>query len=149
MTYVKVIERRPPPAPARAWAMLSPCWAADATWAIASLLEVDGWDMIVFSRWEIAGYSTRMPRSGGMWETAGLQRSWCFVDKPLSFHLDTVEVFGVWRNESCHCKSTLFPRCLIQYCRSCALQLHVEISYSKFHQSRVSGLMQFPTSIVA
>lgn len=23
------MERRPPPAPARAWAMLSPCWAAD------------------------------------------------------------------------------------------------------------------------
>ena len=26
-TDVRVMERRPPPAPARAWAMLSPCWA--------------------------------------------------------------------------------------------------------------------------
>ena len=25
--YVRVMERRPPPAPARAWATLSVCWA--------------------------------------------------------------------------------------------------------------------------
>jgi len=29
-TDVRVMERRPPPAPARAWAMLSPCWALAA-----------------------------------------------------------------------------------------------------------------------
>lgn len=29
-TDVRVMERRPPPAPARAWAMLSPCWALEA-----------------------------------------------------------------------------------------------------------------------
>ncbi len=28
-TYVNVMARRPPPAPARAWAILSPCCAAD------------------------------------------------------------------------------------------------------------------------
>lgn len=36
-TDVKVMERRPPPAPARAWAMLSPCWAVVLGLAIASL----------------------------------------------------------------------------------------------------------------
>lgn len=29
MTHVRVMERRPPPAPARAWAMLSPCCAVE------------------------------------------------------------------------------------------------------------------------
>ena len=28
------MERRPPPAPARAWATLSACWAAVVGWAI-------------------------------------------------------------------------------------------------------------------
>ncbi len=32
--YVRVMDRRPPPAPARAWAMLSPCWAVDVAGAI-------------------------------------------------------------------------------------------------------------------
>ncbi|KAL8767418.1 MAG: hypothetical protein Q9194_005997 [Teloschistes cf. exilis] len=33
MEYVRVMERSPPPAPAKAWAMLSPCWAADVAGA--------------------------------------------------------------------------------------------------------------------
>lgn len=36
--YVNVMERRPPPAPARAWAMLSPCWAAETVWVIVFVL---------------------------------------------------------------------------------------------------------------
>ena len=50
MACVKVIERRPPPAPARAWAMLSPCWAADVAGAIASLLGVNILDIVCFMR---------------------------------------------------------------------------------------------------
>ena len=37
---VKVMERIPPPAPARAWAMLSLCWAAEVESAIADLVGV-------------------------------------------------------------------------------------------------------------
>jgi len=33
------MERRPPPAPASAWAMLSPCCAADVGAAIADFLK--------------------------------------------------------------------------------------------------------------
>ena len=42
MTYVKVIESRPPPAPASAWAILSPCWAAEMACVIASLSDLEG-----------------------------------------------------------------------------------------------------------
>ena len=33
--YVRVMERRPPPAPARAWATLSVCCDTAVGWAIA------------------------------------------------------------------------------------------------------------------
>ena len=46
MTYVNVMERRPPPAPARAWAILSPCRAAAVAGAIVPLLGVDEWDIV-------------------------------------------------------------------------------------------------------
>ena len=47
-TDVRVIDSRPPPAPARAWAILSPCWAAEvaggATWVWEVVL--DDWDIV-------------------------------------------------------------------------------------------------------
>ena len=45
--YVNVMERRPPPAPARAWAILSPCWTADVISAIDLLLEAGELDIIM------------------------------------------------------------------------------------------------------
>ena len=39
-THVNVMERRPPPAPARAWAKVSLCCAGDVVGAMAALLSV-------------------------------------------------------------------------------------------------------------
>ena len=43
--YVRVMERRPPPAPARAWATLSVCWAVVVGFAILILTGTRGWSM--------------------------------------------------------------------------------------------------------
>ena len=43
--YVNAIAARPPPAPARAWAMLSLCWTGIGCWRVVVDCGVDGDDV--------------------------------------------------------------------------------------------------------
>lgn len=97
MTYVKVIERRPPPAPARAWAMLSPCWAADVARVIASLLGAAGWDIVVFMRFQFDWWCcAEVQRNVGKAEVSGKKGSPALpLLLILNINLDAGDVFIV------------------------------------------------------